>query len=245
MKNRLNSQAMLKKNKLLLYLFALMPAVATAQVSAVHFSVFDSPAEQGEKFEKSFRQNDLITGVNINGREIMLQGEWSVLNTWFVQGEIQGSGRGYSTGILVLGRIKNKMLYDFMRLDLSLQPSKKSESKSKLPTSCLEASNVLHADIVRVDEKYMSCSRVRSFTLTEPIKNPDRTEQSVIDYAKANNIELPALGEQYYTTLQAETKNAAGVYLFRRILKRETMLDDQIAFTRALRASIRASFLQD
>lgn len=223
----------------------LASAYAAAQVPQIQYDLFDSPADHGKKFEQAFRQNDRITGLYVDGRAFTLLDEWTVLNTWFTLSELGGTGRPISTGSVVLARIKDKTLYDVMLINLSLQPSKRTEYKSKLSTACMDATNVLHSEVVRAEDKYQSCARIRRFTQTEDIKNPDRMDLTVMNYAKANGVALPKLGEQYYTMVMAETKNAAHVYVTRYVLQREVTLEDQIAFTKSLRASIRSTFLLD
>lgn len=233
------------RNTVLLAALVLAPAFAAAQVPYVKFDFFDSPATQGKKFEEAFKQNDRITGINIDGRSFMLHGEWTVMNSWFVLSEIGGTGRPISTGYLVLGRVKDKTLYDIMRVDVSLQPNQRNEYKKTLSASCLTESNVLHQEVVRAEDKYQSCARIRSFKYEDLAKDPGRMELAIINYSKVNGLAMPKVGDPYYSTLMVDTKNAAGVYVVRWSAKADVPLDDLIAFTKSLRSSIRSSFFKE
>lgn len=220
----------------------LVVAPAYSQVPIINYSLFDNAVDNGKSFESAFPQSQVISGLKINSDYFMLQGEWTILNSWFTLGEMR-SGKKYSNGYLVLGKVKDDKLIDIMGVMLSLQRSNYRGIMSDVSSACKPGENVVHSEVLRAEDKYQSCTRIRSLKFGDVNENLTRYKNAVINYAKVHGLKVPAAGEEYFSTQINETKNAAGVYILRETLKSYTSLEEQVDFSRAIRSSIRNGFL--
>lgn len=224
---------------------AVLAGSAHANEQKVEFAFFDTPVTQAKKFEDAFRQNDRITGINIDGRSFSLGSEWTVLNSWYSTGEIKGSGKMLTNGLLVLGKIKDKKLEDTMYLNVRLQPPVSNEWKGSTDRACIADNNPVYSDVARAEDKYQSCTEITLESYTDKGEDAGRIERSVKGYAASHGLSIQTNGTKMYSVNLAETKNSAHVFVNRYLPKDGTELEEMKRFAQDMRRSIRRSFFRE
>lgn len=235
----------MKKKVLVASFMALVSGLVQANEGKVEFGFFDTAVSQAKKFEDAFRQNNRITGVNIDGRSFSLGGEWVVINSWSSTGEIQGPGKMITNGTLVLGKVKDKKLEDTMYVNVRLQPPVRGEWKGSTDRSCIADNNPVFSDVARAEDKYQSCAEITLESYVDKGEDAKRVERTVKGYAAAYGLSIQSNGTKMYTVDMAETKHSAHVYINRYLPKDGADLDELKRFAQDLRSSIRRSFFRE
>lgn len=232
----------MKKMVLVASFMALVSGLVQADEGKVEFGFFDTVVSQAKKFEDAFRQNDRITGVNIDGRSFALGGEWTVLNSWSSVQDYKSGDKNGSYGVLVLGRINNKKLEDTLYLSIRLQPPVIGEFKTDISTVCSSKNNPVFVEVSRAEDKYQSCMKIIMDSYVDKGSDADRVERAVKGYAAAYGLTIQPNGAKMYSVDMYESKNATSIYVDRYVASDGSDLEELKRFAQDLRHSIRRSF---
>lgn len=218
---------------------------AQASEGKVEFGFFDTPQTQAKKFEDAFRQNDRITGINIDGRSFSLGGEWVVLNSWSMIEEYKSGGKYGSDGVLVLGKIDGKKLYDTLYFKIALQPPVTGEFRTAISTVCAPKEVPFFSDVSRAEDKNQSCMKIVKESFADKGSDAGRVETAVKGYAAAYGLSIQPNGEKMYDVSVFESKNATAVYANRYVVRDSADPEELKRFAQDLRRSIRRSYFKE
>lgn len=224
---------------------AMLAGAAQANEGKVEFGFFDTPQSQAKKFEEAFRQNDRITGVNIDGRSFSLGGEWVVLNSWSLVQAYQTGDKVGSEGILVLGKVNDKKLYDTLFIRVALQPPVVGEYKSGINSTCMPKDSPWYSEVSRAEDKYQSCLKIAKETYSDKGADAGRVETAVKGYAASYGVSIQPNGEKMYSVTTYESKNATAIYTNRYIVRDGADPEELKRFAQDLRRSIRRSYFKE
>lgn len=235
----------MKKLMLAGVLLALLGSMTQANEVKVEFGFFDSPATQAKKFEDAFRQNDRISGINIDGRSLSLGSEWIVLNAWSSLEPYRTSDKMGSTGVLVLGKIDNKKLYDNLYLRIGLQAPQAREFRTALSTVCAPKKEPFFSEFSRAEDKFQSCMNMEKWSYEDKGSNAGRLEVTIKGYAAAHGLSIQPTGEKMLTANIYESRRATAIYASRDTVLTSTDPEELKRFAQDLRRSIQRNFYKD
>ncbi len=235
----------MKKMVLMASFMALVSGLVQAGEGRVEFDFFDTAVSQAKKFEDAFRQNDRITGVNIDGRSFSLGGEWTVLNSWSSMQDYKTGDKKATLGTLVLGKISEKKLEDTLMLTIRLQPPVARDFMTNISTVCNGNEKTVFSEVSRAEDKYQSCMQIRMDSYVDKGSDAGRVERTVKGYAAAYGLSIQPNGANMYSVGAYESKNATAVYASRYVVRDGSDLEELKRFVQDLRRSIRRSFFRE